>query len=33
MNHEDIGEQQRPVQPGIIGEKFNEMKYGSKSGK
>jgi hypothetical protein len=33
MNSEHIGEEQRPVQPGIVGEKFHEMKYESKSGK
>jgi len=33
MNSEHVGEEQRPVQPGIVGEKFHEMKYGSKSGK
>jgi hypothetical protein len=33
MGSEHIGELQRPVQPGIIGEKFHEMTYGSKSGK
>ena len=33
MDSEHIGEQQRPVQPTVIGEKFNELKYGSKSGK
>ena len=33
MNDEHIGEQQRPVQPGVVGEKFQEMKYGSKTGK
>lgn len=33
MNDEHIGEQQRPVQPGVVGEKFHEMKYGSKTGK
>lgn len=32
-NSEHIGEEQRPVQPGVVGEKFHEMKYGSKSGK
>lgn len=33
MNTDSIGEEQRPVQPGIVGEKFHEMKYGSKGGK
>ena len=33
MNTEHIGEEQRPVQPSVVGEKFHEMKYGSKSGK
>ena len=33
MNSEHIGEEQRPVQPGPIGEKFHEMKYGSSTGK
>jgi hypothetical protein len=33
MNSEHIGGKRRPVQPGVVGEKFHEMKYGSKSGK
>jgi len=33
MDSEHVGEEQRPVQPSAVGEKFHEMKYGSKSGK
>ena len=31
--NEAMGEEQRPVQPNWIGEKWNEMKYGSPKGK
>ena len=33
MQTEGIGEEQRPVQPGVVGEKLHEMEHGSKTGK
>jgi hypothetical protein len=33
MDSEHTGEEQRPVQLGIVGNSFHKIKYGSKSGK
>jgi hypothetical protein len=33
MDSEHTGEEQRPVQLGIVGKSFHRIKYGSKSGK
>jgi hypothetical protein len=32
-DEEGIGEEQRPSQPNVVGEKWNEMKYGTSKGK